>query len=426
MNPIKLFGSNDFSAMPSRSIYLNDLAANSPKFWSRRMQIIHHKKDNFRQTANFEERAKLTKGKTVTRPQKSAIHVQDYVKQTAFTTEDIDSTEELLTVDQAKIAPFYVDDIDEIQNVYRAATEWADDGGRKLSNELDADYQAEYSNASLSVDDADVSGGTAGNGVTASISNILRIFSIAGRKLDDNNIREDRRFANISPYIFQVITEHLAGKDSALGDSSSLGGHKGKFMNFNLFKSTNLTATATLSLATQPTTGDTVTINGIAFQLVDTIGAVAGNVLIGGSAANANTNLTALINTPGTTTANGVALSAANQQKIRRYTATAAATSTAIVAKGVGNLVLSETLSDGTDTWTPALEMQHNLFGAMNAIDVVIQKEINVKFKDVSNKLGQNIVPWELYGIKTFLEGRQGLVDVKTRTDALTSAPLVT
>ncbi len=429
LNPYGDFG----SAMPSRAIHANALTANSPKFWSRRMQVIHNKKDNFRQTANFEERARLTKGRQVTRPKKSALFPQDYTKGVAFTVKDVTATEELLTIDQAKVTPFYVDDIDEIQNIFRAATEWADEGGEKLSNEVDADYQAEYANANSTLDDADITGGTAGEGITPTVSNILKIFAAAGRKLDDKNISDDKRFANVSPFVHQIILEHLAGKDSALGDKSSLGGHQGKFMGFNIFKTTNLTATAVLSMATQPTDGDTVVIQGVTFTYKTTLGSTAGNVLIGASADAARVNLEGLINAPGTTDTEGVALDDTNptdqtpsdREIMRRITATDSPSgdTLTIVAKGKGNLVLSETFTDGTDTWTPATELQHLVLGQMGAIDVVVQKEINVKFKDVPDKIGKNIVPWELYGIKTFNEGAEKLLDVLIRTDALTSFP---
>ena len=64
------------------------------------------------------------------------------------------------------------------------------------------------------------------------------------------------------------------------------------------------------------------------------------------------------------------------------------------------------------------MQIQHALFGIKGAIEVVIQKAPNVEIKDVPDKIGKNIVPWTLYGLKTFTEGKARLVDVKVRTDA--------
>jgi hypothetical protein len=75
-----------------------------------------------------------------------------------------------------------------------------------------------------------------------------------------------------------------------------------------------------LALPTNPSNGNTLTltINGsaIVITFVTAIGTTAGNVLIAGTAAATAANLLALLNQPQTTTANGVALSAANQSLV--------------------------------------------------------------------------------------------------------------
>ena len=75
-----------------------------------------------------------------------------------------------------------------------------------------------------------------------------------------------------------------------------------------------------IALPTNPTSTQTLTltINGTAVVItfVSVIGATAGNVLIGASAAATLTNLLALLNQPQTTTATGLALSTANQQLV--------------------------------------------------------------------------------------------------------------
>jgi len=73
-----------------------------------------------------------------------------------------------------------------------------------------------------------------------------------------------------------------------------------------------------LALPTNPSNTQTLTldINGtnVVFTFVTSIGATAGNVKIGANAAATAANLLALLENPQTTTANGVALSSANQQ----------------------------------------------------------------------------------------------------------------
>ena len=72
-----------------------------------------------------------------------------------------------------------------------------------------------------------------------------------------------------------------------------------------------------LTFTTQPIAGDTITLTynatPITITFVSTIGAVAGNVLIGATLANTVANLNGLLLSPGTTNTTQVALSAGNQ-----------------------------------------------------------------------------------------------------------------
>ena len=52
-------------------------------------------------------------------------------------------------------------------------------------------------------------------------------------------------------------------------------------------------------------------------------------------------------------------------------------------------------------------------------MDLVVQAEPKVVFKEVQDKLGKNVIPWTLYGKKTFDEGAKALVWVKVNTQTL-------
>jgi hypothetical protein len=141
------------------------------------------------------------------------------------------------------------------------------------------------------------------------------------------------------------------------------------------------------------------------------LGATPGNVLIGGSLAVSLTNLAALINVPGTTTANGVALSAANQAIITGtlgLAATAGATTLTLVGTGSGRLVLSET--GANFSWTN--NMIHAYYGKMGAIDLVIQNLKEVDMRETSDRRGTNVFTSYLAGIKTFADGAKKFLDV--------------
>ena len=149
------------------------------------------------------------------------------------------------------------------------------------------------------------------------------------------------------------------------------------------------------------------------------IGTTAGNFLVGTDADTSRAVLAAFINDPGTTSATQVALSAANQRVFANISATNddTANTLTVVAKGVGVLNVSETLTAAADIWTTTKQVQHNLFGRKGATTLVMQAEPSVKIREVQDKLGKNILNGVLFGVKTYADGADELVDVQIKSN---------
>lgn len=421
------------------------------EYFSKRMQITHHKVDVFRAICSFEEASNLKEGDTVNRPYRSKMVGQSYTRGTAFTVRDIQKTNEQLAVSTAKVAPFYVDDLDALQSQHNDMNDFADDAVVVLGNIIDGDVLGEYDQAASSVSEADItSGGSSSNGITADTTNIVAIFSKAKLKLKRKNALSNKLvprvpdgpmrgakqlFAVISPDFEAVLMEYIASRHSSLGDSTNLSGHIGNQWGFDLYVSNSVGWSGVLTMDTDPTAGDTVVIQvpnkeTITMTARNPIGVVASSFLVGTSADASRAALAGLINNPSTTSANQVAMSSTlgssgyspvdSMEGIVATNSDSANTLT-IKAEGVGFLIVSDTLTAAADGWTAAQQIQHLLFGVKGAIEVVIQKEPNVEVKDVPDKIGKNVVPWTLYGLKTFKEGTVRLVDVKVRTDAYAS-----
>src|SRR3990167_2110278 len=397
----------------------NSLSPSFADYWSRRMQVIHERIDVFRAVASFEEQERLTKGDVVHRPLRSSLAAVTYTRGTAVTIQDITDTDESLTVDQAKIVPFYVDDLDALQHNYRVINEYADDATVKLSNRIDGDLLGEYDQADHKVDNVEINGGTAGDGFTLTTANVQKTFAVALKKLQrDGKISPNKLFAIISADFQQVLLEYLAGKESSLGDSTGLNGHVGKYYGFDLYVSNSTGWSADLVMGSACTADDTIVINGVTLT-AKASQTVAGEFDVEGSAGAQITTIVTFVNAPGTTTSGEqVALSQANQNLLANITATDATTKITFKAEGWGTVTVSETLTAAADVWTAAKQIQHNLFGQKGATDIVIQKRPNVEIKEVPDKLGKNILCWTLYGLKTFDEGDAKLVDVRVRSDA--------
>jgi len=400
----------------------NSLSASFPTRWAREMQEKFWTKNVFRPQANFRLESDLKDGDTVKRVYRSATVPQDYTRGTDVSFQDLTDTAESLTVNKQPVIPFYIDDLDALQSHYDERARYTEDTSNQMANIINGWYLGEVTNATSVIDAADF-GGTAAQGATITPANIQKLFALAQKKISRlNTWAEGSMFANLTPDLYQVLLEYLSGKESMLGDRTGENGHMGRYYGFDLYVSTGGYWTGRIGIATQPTDGDTVVINGVTFTFKTTLGSTAGNVLIGATNDTALTNLAALINTPGTTTAQGVALSADNQAKLYGCTATADTTNDrmTLTYRGVGAPVVSETLTAAADTWTTGLNIAHNLFGVKGASDIVIQKNPGVQIEKAENRLGYKVIPYSLFGLKTFVDGAKKMVDVKVDTTLYT------
>ena len=396
----------------------NDLTAFNPEYWAKEMQDTFYKESSALKIANTELRADLKDGDTLHKPYGSYPRVQTYTKGTDITVKDLSTTDESLTVSTAKVASFYVDDIDAVQNKWDVASRYAVDAQRQLNNVLDQAILAEYSNAAKTIDDGDL-GGTDGNSIVVSSANIANIFTAAGRELNSRKRTEKNRFAMISPRMLETLQNYVGGRETVFGDAVSDNGMIGNRFGFDLILSNNLPFTATFDMDTILVDTDTVTINGVTFT-ADADGAAvgAGHFSIQGSAALCAAQLASAINddgTPGVDTY--IALSAEDRQLIEEAGIVATVVGTNIVITGYGDIVVS-TSNSVSAAWS--VQKQYSLMGVYGSIDLVTQVTPNVVFRDAELRLGKYVHPWMLFGKKTFARNASGLVAVQMDASAWT------
>jgi hypothetical protein len=399
----------------------NTLSDGFKTVWAKEYETIFYKLNVAKQVCDMSFKPDLAKGNILKRVYRSdqSGNLQTYVRGTAITINDVTDTAESLTIDSQFADGIYRDDFDVIQDNYDFAAAYGKDIATYASNQLDADILGDWDQATSTVDDGTI-GGTSGNGITLTTSNVLKVIAAAKRKLKKQNVPASELFGVISPEFEQVLIEYGAGRDTKAGDDANEGGRILKFYDFDLYVSNMLGTSAVLYMASDPGAGETVVINGVTFTAANPIGAVAGNFLVGTNVDTSRAALVALINAPGTTTANGVAVSAANQRKLRNCHATNdnAADTLTLDYKGLGVLTVSETLAAAADIWTLAKQKQHCLFGRKGAITAVVQKDPSPEVKEVPDKLGKNVLVGILYGWKTYADGAKQLVDVAIDTSA--------
>jgi hypothetical protein len=347
----------------------------------------------------------------------SNVVVRDTVRGSASTIDTITDTPESLTVNIEKEAVFYISDGEVTQTGPLNPGEVI--GGQvaiKVAISLDALFFAEVRNALYAFDTGDLTTTTSnGTPIVLSSTTVPQMVSRMGAKLKRKNNQQvtTNMCLVVDAYAASDVTQYLLGKNIDLAGYTFKNGYTGEVSNATLYTSENLQGEATLTSTGAFTDTQTITIGGVVFTTVTTIGSTAGNVLIGANAAATIVNLAALINTPGTTTAQGVALSAADQNTIK-YTLGLVATATSatvltIVGTGSGRLELSETQTNAS--WSK--NMIHAYFGKRGAIDIVIQDMKKVDMRPTADRRGTNVFSSLLAGIKTFADGAKKFLDVK-------------
>lgn len=388
----------------------NTFTADFIDVWAKEQQTVFYKTNVAAKIADMSPMASLKMGDVFNKPYRGALSAQIITRGTDMTIDDLTDTLEYLTVDKQYGTAFQVHEFDSIQSAYDLAMNYGKDSWETLSNMVDAYVLAEALNATSTV--------TAG---TLQTANVVTNLSNVKKALKKLNVNSNNLYGVISPEVEAIITEYVEGRETAMGDKVGENGYIGMYMGIKFYVSNQLTSTAVLSLATQPTNNDTIVIAGQTFTFVSSIGTTAGNVLIGADVDTTRASLATLINAPWTSTSTWIALTGTALRTFQN-TITAANSNSAdtltVTARGIGVLDVSEALTDGTDTWTATSQLQHNLFWVVGNPTLVIQRKPSIVEVQKQAQLGKNYLNGVLFGVKTFTENAKQMVDLTVRCDA--------
>jgi len=397
------------------------LTAASPTYWSKNAGRKFYKTTIFRSITDFSEESALkNNGLTADRPYRSDIVAENYTKGTALSAQDLSYTTDPLTLDQQYSLLMYVDDIDKLQNKYNTVRLWAEEAGQRIGVRFDARVLYEAINANTTVDASNL-GGTSGEGISLTPSNVAEIFGEISEGLDAYDVPEEERYITLSPLFFNKLWQFIGGKESMLGDKTGETGNVGKYGGLKIYKSNNLTGEARWTPADNPADEATITIEGITFTFQSVIGTAAGNILQTTSLAVTLDNLVALINAGGVGDGvNYVSLSTANQRAVQNWVAVDGGTYVIIRVKGTSKLTVAS--SEAADTWDEKYRYENILAGRKMAISAAIQTDPMVDVQMASTvsagKRGTNVMPLLVGGVKTFNQGKNELVRSKVRADS--------
>jgi len=377
----------------------------SPQLWSPRMQILLKKNLVGAAIANTEERATLTYGYRVHRPYAGDVYAQDYTKGTAPTFQDMEATDEYLDVDQAKIIPLYIDDIDKVQNKYDALNKYTTRSAYRSKDAIDRKVLSTCASGAALSNSA---------GVALTTANVGQYFSEAKASMFNNGVEEDAPWYTVidgdtvSTIEQTFMFNGFKKSDDTLENGYGIAAYLGDWQGLKVFKSQNLPTTVDIVFTDDPTADTTLIINGVTFTFRAALGVIAGNVLIDAGSdvdVTLGTNLVAAINgtTPGSIY---YPLSAANRAKLENagVVASYAAGSNTLTLTAAGKMVIAGT----QDTGTAGTQTMSLLVGKMGGVDLVIQKDPSLEIlRATDGRRGYIATTLTLFGTKMFNEGAQ-------------------
>jgi hypothetical protein len=351
----------------------------------------------------------------------SAVQVRTVVRGAASTIDTITDSSELLEINLEKESAFHISDGEVKQaGPLNPGEEIGKQIGRKVALDLDGRVFAQVTNATQAFDTGDLTTLTSsGTPITLNSTTVPQMASRMPAKLRARNNQEilTNMILVIDSFGASDVTQYLMGKNIDIAASAFKNGYSGDVSNAQMYVSENLMGEAVMGLATNPTAGDTFSINGVTFTFRATP-ALPGEIDIGADADATRILVAAAINnTNGYAAAAGSAtayfeVSAADRLLLNGIVATndATANTVTLVGTGTGRLILAETFTDGTDTWTK--NFIHAYFGKKGAIDLVIQDMKEVDMRPTADRRGTNVFAYYLAGVKLFADGAKKFLDL--------------
>ena len=348
-------------------------------------------------------------GKKAHRPVLSHPNIGTYTPHSDISFSEKSSEDQYLTVDTYEYAAEDIDITEKTGTPYDLVQQSMMSIRAGLLNRVEQKFTSQITNAAHSI---------SGSPVLVSSANILDILEEAEGKLGsfDAPFETSVRAAVFGPKTVAKLRRAKSDRETRLGDSTLENGVVGPWQGWTVVQNNNLPWSATLTMDTNPTNGDTCTIAGVIFEFQDNLANVtAGSVgvLIGINVAATRANFVACLSDAGTAGTNYVQMGIKNNLIIRRKRYVRATSAEAMAFTGYGDISVSETFTAATNVWSN--QKVKSVFMIRGSIDLVMQF-IDIRIGD--KEKGFADLPKGIIGVgaKTFDDG--ALLMVKLEQDA--------
>ena len=401
----------------------NTLGTLAPDFWAREAQRSLFVENKAMIIANTTLRNLLAgEGDVVNRVILSHPAAETYTPGTDLSNPALTSTSPSLTVATWFASRVTIDDTEKKQSIIEIGREVARRMMHNHNNRIEQAVLYEVFSATWSIDDGNV-GGTAGSNISLTSANVPQVFVAADTKLDAIDAPSSARIAVVGGHFLGQLKLQQAARATNFGDVVNARGEVGQLFGWKIIYSNNLPWLGVLTMTTNPSNLDTVTIAGVVFTFRTTLGTTAGSVLIGADANGSQVYLVAAINdtnTAGTglVDTHYVQLATENRFLLRDKRRLSAINSgTTIRINGFGDIVVSEALTPAASVWSA--QRQNCFFASAGSVHQIVQIPPLVEVTRDPDQFADIVKSLLGYGVATFADGAREIVDV--RVSAATS-----
>lgn len=363
------------------------------------------------------EMVDIPNGTTKNLPRVSFQATTDYTKYTDVTFKDIKTANDQLVINTTPMVPFNIDALDVEDNYINVTPEVIRNAGYKLKERIDGDFLAEILNASWKYDNSGfgVNAGTLTPValVTGASQNISTVFGTAKAGLTNFGANAERLALVVDSFTLVALTTLGLETNGDKATESYERGFRGRFGGMEVYEASNLTSTTTLDLATNPTAGDYIYVQGVKFTFASPVGTTAGNVLIGVSADATAQNLVAAVNGAAGAGTTYVELSADNRAKLSGVTAADGTDLVTFSSKRGALLASSSMTAAANDFQAQAINCAIMEKGA---IKMALRDSVKIKSVEQASNLVTNFLVYSRYGLVTPQAGKERMVRISIQS----------
>jgi len=344
----------------------------------------------------------IQSGDTINFPYITDMRVQSYTSGTDLTIDDFTASQSSLTINRSKAATAYIDP---------EQVKQAEDKGypEKLAKQA-AFVLAQELDQKVLQDGVDNANNTVAGG-SISASSVYSTLTDCMASLQRSNA-QGPYFAVLDPERVALLAQSEVANGFNVADNALMNGFVGDSQaGFKIFNSNNLPTSVTLTLATNPTADDTLTVAGVTWTFKATP-ASAGEIDVGANAAASQADVKDALNGEGTPAATSyIEISTANRRKYQNIQLTCSAfTSDVATITAYGKQGNSSSLTATTDGF--GTETGNLLCGSIGSIAIARQMTPQLFIRPEPKQIGDNYITHQLYGTTVFERDQERLVNL--------------